>query len=156
MKRYFAAVVAVVAIGLAASAGSAQASAFRRVCSPLFEAVTPDQQWTASGPYYIRISPPAVNLLTKAGGGTPRHLIPCDVASTVTSWVLALWEHWYGPDGQRTNDGQINSVVILDFRLRRLSCAGQTTASTGRTYETCIHTGGRVGPLAVRFVIHPK
>jgi hypothetical protein len=143
-------------MGLAASAGSAQASAFRRVCSPLFEAVTPDQQWTASGPYYIRISTSAVNLLTRAGGGTPRHLIACDVASTVTSEALALWGHWSGPHGQRTNDGQINFVVILDFRLRRLSCTGQTTDSNGRTYETCTHTGGRVGTLVVQFVIHPK
>jgi hypothetical protein len=156
VKRYLAALIAV-AIALAASAGSAQALTFQRVCKSSFS-TTDDGAFTTAAPYYIHITTRADSYIAAHAGlfegrpvfNNPIRQVPCAVAESVAGKGMMAWENWAGDTGNV-------AVSTLDAPgrpyLGRFYCTGQSYESSGRTYETCTHSGTHVGTIAVQFVI---
>lgn len=157
MKTYLAAVIAV-AIGLAPSAGSAQTLSFQR-CWHAGGGETTDGRFETNAPFFIHISSRADSYIAAHAGiveGRPRfsnpRQVPCEVAFSVATKAMVAWEYWPRDTG---SVGVAVSGITARPYLGRFYCTGLSYESSGRTYETCAHTGTRVGTIAVQFVIKP-
>lgn len=157
MKRYLAAVIAA-AIGLAASAGSAQALSFQR-CSHAGGGETADGRFETNAPFYIHISSRADSYIAAHAGiveGRPRFSspkqVPCEVAFSVATKAMVAWEYW--PRDTGSVRVAVSGITARPY-LGRFYCTGLSYASSGRTYETCSHAGTHVGTIMVQFVIAP-
>ena len=154
VKRYLAALAAGVAVGLATSAGSAGAVTLQPVCKNE-GGLTNDERWATKAPFYIRIGSRADSYIAAQAGSfggyrLPSWQVPCVVANSVARTAMTAWQYW----PRDTGNVRVTSIDALGRPyLGRFYCSGQSYKASGRTYETCSHTGVHVGTIVVQFVI---